>query len=352
MPVLTARPLINVHDVVVAGSHRGRGIAARLFAEVEAIARERGACSSRSKCWTAMRRPARCTGGSALPPTGSTPAWAKRSSCRNGWTERRHIVALALAWAAWLPHPAWSDAPPPAPAMLLAEVYDADVDVTQYWGSEKFDGVRAQWDGRSLRFRGGGTCPGAGMVHRTFPAAPLDGELWIGRGQFDALSGTVRKTRTGGCRMAAGALPGFRAARRGGRLQRTPPADAGNVVAAASVPWLQVVEQTRVADHVELMRQLDAVVRTGGEGLMLHRADAPYLTGRSDALLKLKPWQDAEAVVVGHAPGKGKYQGMTGALEMEMPDGNGASASAAAFPMPSVASRPPSAHASRIAINI
>jgi GNAT superfamily N-acetyltransferase len=38
------RPLVNVHDVVVAPSHRGRGIAARLFAGVEAIARERGAC--------------------------------------------------------------------------------------------------------------------------------------------------------------------------------------------------------------------------------------------------------------------------------------------------------------------
>jgi ribosomal protein S18 acetylase RimI-like enzyme len=38
------RPLVNVHDVVVAASHRGQGIAARLFSEVEAIARERGAC--------------------------------------------------------------------------------------------------------------------------------------------------------------------------------------------------------------------------------------------------------------------------------------------------------------------
>ena len=38
------RPLVNVHDVVVTASHRGRGIAAQLLAEVEAIARERGAC--------------------------------------------------------------------------------------------------------------------------------------------------------------------------------------------------------------------------------------------------------------------------------------------------------------------
>ncbi|MDP2057786.1 MAG: DNA ligase, partial [Thiobacillus sp.] len=46
-----------------------------------------------------------------------------------------------------------------------------------------------------------------------------------------------------------------------------------------------------------------------------------YLTGRSDALLKLKPWQDAEAVVVGYSPGSGKYHGLTGALKVEMPDG-------------------------------
>jgi ribosomal protein S18 acetylase RimI-like enzyme len=38
------KPLVNVHDVVVLESHRGRGIAARLFAEVETLARERGAC--------------------------------------------------------------------------------------------------------------------------------------------------------------------------------------------------------------------------------------------------------------------------------------------------------------------
>ena len=38
------RPLINVHDVVVATSHRGRGVAAQMLALVERIATERGAC--------------------------------------------------------------------------------------------------------------------------------------------------------------------------------------------------------------------------------------------------------------------------------------------------------------------
>ena len=93
------------------------------------------------------------------------------------------------------------------------------------------------------------------------------------------------------------------------------------VVAAAGVPWLQAVEQYRVKDAAELKRHMAAVVKAGGEGLMLHRADAPYLTGRSAVLLKLKPWEDAEARVVGHVPGKGRNDGRLGALIVERPDG-------------------------------
>ena len=230
----------------------------------------------------------------------------------------KHI--LFALWLALAAHPAWADTPPAAPAMLLAEVYAAGVDPAQYWVSEKHDGVRAQWDGRTLRFRGGGIVPAPAWFTAGFPSVPLDGELWIARGRFDALSGTVRKiepvdTEWRRVRYLIFELPGAA----GDFSQRV--RQMQTIVEIAAVPWLQAVEQARVADKAELMRCLDAVLRAGGEGLMLHRADAPYRTGRSDVLLKLKPWQDAEAVVVGHIPGKGKYRGMTGALHMETPDG-------------------------------
>ena len=38
------RPLVNVHDVAVAASHRGYGVAERMLSLVEQVARERGAC--------------------------------------------------------------------------------------------------------------------------------------------------------------------------------------------------------------------------------------------------------------------------------------------------------------------
>ena len=53
----------------------------------------------------------------------------------------------------------------------------------------------------------------------------------------------------------------------------------------------------------------------------MRKRAAPYVIGRSDVLIKLKPLQDAEAVVIEHVPGKGKYQGMMGALRVRTPDG-------------------------------
>lgn len=226
------------------------------------------------------------------------------------------IRALLLLAALAGGPPAQAD----APAMLLAETYAAGVDVSRYLVSEKFDGVRAQWDGRTLRFRGGGTVPAPAWFTAGFPGVPLDGELWLGRNQFDALSGIVRRLEPVDADWHSVHYLVFELPDAPGNFGARY-AQLRALIGAAGVPWLQAVEQTRVADHAELMRRLEAVVRAGGEGLMLHRADAPYITGRNDALLKLKPWLDAEAVVVGHVPGKGKYAGLTGALEMEMPDG-------------------------------
>ena len=84
---------------------------------------------------------------------------------------------------------------------------------------------------------------------------------------------------------------------------------------------MQAVPQWRVASHGELMQQLRAHDKAGAEGLMLRRGDAPYRGGRSEDLLKLKSFDDAEGLVVGHVPGRGKYAGQTGALLVQMPDG-------------------------------
>jgi hypothetical protein len=49
---------------------------------------------------------------------------------------------------------------------------------------------------------------------------------------------------------------------------------------------------------------------------MLHRTEAPYVAGRSPALLKLKPLQDADACVLAHLAGRGRHVGRLGALQL------------------------------------
>ena len=57
-----------------------------------------------------------------------------------------------------------------------------------------------------------------------------------------------------------------------------------------------------------------AVEALGGEGLMLRQPKSLYAVGRSNTLLKVKTFHDAEATVIGHAPGTGKHKGRLGAL--------------------------------------
>lgn len=207
-----------------------------------------------------------------------------------------------------------------APPLLLAEVLRGEVDLPRYWVSEKLDGARALWDGQTLRFRSGNPVAVPAWFIAGLPAEALDGELWMGRGRFDALSAAVRRkvpqeAEWREIRFMVFEQPGGSGTftERAGRLR--------DIVARAGVPWLQAVEQFRVPDNQALQACLAEVVAGGGEGLMLHRDDAPYLTGRSDALLKLKPWLDTEARVIAHLPGKGRLAGMLGALRVETPEG-------------------------------
>ena len=223
------------------------------------------------------------------------------------------LLGLALGFPAL---PSASEAPP----VLLAEVYRGQVDVSQYLVSEKLDGVRAIWNGKTLNFRSGKEINAPRWFIDGLPKQALDGELWLGRQKFDQLSGIVRREVADDqawrqVRYMIFELPGA-----AGDFRERAEA-IRQLVRQANVPWLQEIEQFSVVDRNSLQKLLKNIVKGGGEGLMLHRADAPYETGRSDILLKVKPWKDAEAVVVGVLPGKGKNTGRMGALRVRGQDG-------------------------------
>lgn len=203
---------------------------------------------------------------------------------------------------------------------MLANVYRPGLPLADYWVSEKYDGVRAYWDGQQLWTRHGHRILAPQWFTRGWPSQPLDGELWAGHGRFTAASSATAKEHADdeawrGLRYMVFDLPAHP-----GRFDVRLPALTALLSRHAS-PHLQAVQHRQLADEPSLQALLRETVRAGGEGLMLHRGASHYRGERSDDLLKLKQHLDAEATVVGHVPGKGKYQGLVGALLVQTPEG-------------------------------
>ncbi len=207
-----------------------------------------------------------------------------------------------------------------APALMHARLWHEGDNPKAYWVSEKLDGVRAFWDGQTLRFRSGLPIAAPVWLTAALPKTALDGELWLGRGRFDELSGIVRRqvpvdADWRSVQYMLFDLPGA-AGVFSERAQRLTA-----LVAEVQQPWLHTVAQQHVPNAAALYILLRATIKGGGEGLVLHHANALWSPGRSDALLKLKLQPDEEARVVAHLPGKGRHAGRLGALLLEMPDG-------------------------------
>ncbi len=183
------------------------------------------------------------------------------------------------------------------PPVSLAESYQDGIDVSQYWYSEKLDGIRAYWTGQHLVTRNGNRIYAPEWFTKVLPDYPLDGELWAGRGNFHLVQQTVLdKTPVEG------------AWRRIDFMVFDMPYSAGDyqkryyniqdLVFTIDAPHIKYVEHRAIQDEKHLFTQLDRISQSDGEGVMLRKVSSRYQAGRGSDLLKLKRYEDAEALVL------------------------------------------------------
>lgn len=208
----------------------------------------------------------------------------------------------------------------PKPDIQLASHYDANLEVSDYLVSEKLDGVRGYWTGKQMLTRSGRDIALPISFIKGFPDYPVEGELWLGRGQFEQISSLVRREQTLEQEWQSVRFMIFDLPEHPGTFEQRYIA-MQKLVKHVDSKHLQAISQLSISDNTALFNQLDRVVDEGGEGLMLHYRQAFYQVGRSQFIVKLKPKYDAEAVVIGYTEGKGKYLGMLGALTVKTPDG-------------------------------
>ncbi len=254
----------------------------------------------------------------------SCPAWRNQSvpierrTCkhlrafRSEQAERERLGAMA-------PLKPSTVAKPDVPPLLLAQVWKNDLDLTDWWMSEKLDGVRAWWDGRQFLSRQGNVYHAPDWFSKGLPKKTLDGELWVGRRAFQRTVSIVRRQdRSDHWRQVRYVV--FDAPGVAGPFEERE-AFLNELFHMRPLPHARHLYQARCSGQNDLQAELARIESLGGEGLMLRQPGSRYEAGRSSTLLKVKRFQDAEGQVVEHLPGKGRHKGRLGAVVVQMPDG-------------------------------
>jgi DNA ligase-1 len=207
------------------------------------------------------------------------------------------------------------------PPILLAHPFEeADISPKGWWMSEKLDGVRAYWDGKQFISRQGNIFYAPDWFRNGLPDHPLDGELWMGRHAFQQTISVVKSVDSGDrwkkvCYRAFDmphlTLEGFEK-----RMELLE-----GVLKHRHSDFFKMVDQNPCLGLDHLKQELDRLVALGAEGVMIREPKSRYVAARSATILKVKPWKDAEATVIGYEAGKGRHKGRTGGLEVRTPEG-------------------------------
>jgi DNA ligase-1 len=187
------------------------------------------------------------------------------------------------------------------PKAMLAHKYDAKKHSgKKFYASEKLDGIRAMFLDGVLYTRGGNPVRAPAWFLEKIPDGTFDGELFGGRGRFQETSSIVMGPSTNPLwkTVTYKIFDDWKStdpfSKTYDKLTRKLP-----LCSSSSSATVCLEPHTEVSNNRSVQSFYDDVVRQGGEGLML-RSNVPYKPGtRSNAILKVKKMQDAEAKVVG-----------------------------------------------------
>jgi len=212
------------------------------------------------------------------------------------------------------------------PLFMRAESYinrktrEPEYSATGYYISEKYDGQRAQWDPEHNRLisRFGNiiTCPDWFLACFKGLTVPIDGELFMGYGNWD-LTGLFRQLKPDEDLWKRVKLMLFDIAdptagtflKRREQLERL--YKDRNWGATG---FIELVNIKQMQNDKEIQEVFKAVVARGGEGVMLNSPLHTYCDGKTSAILKYKQVMDEQCIIVNYKMGKGRHYGKLGSF--------------------------------------
>jgi DNA ligase-1 len=234
--------------------------------------------------------------------------------------------------------------------------YLTDLSIKQppigWYMSEKFDGQRAIWDGSKFVTRGSSS-----GEPRVYPYVPiwfialmppgiaLDGEFFIARGKFSQTTSILKtklkdeseRKKKDNSKMDLGK----RWLEVKYQVFDTPTnepfekrlKDLELIVQERCKVWnlielppylkkgkcpLVLTKQYLIKSMDQLYTYYDELVSNEAEGVMIRAPKIPYLPKRTKLMLKLKPEEESECIIVGYVPGKGQFENMLGSFSCKL----------------------------------
>jgi len=164
---------------------------------------------------------------------------------------------------------------------LLTNILPSDV--SGWWASEKYDGIRAIWTGCYLMTRQGKRLKAPAWFTAKLPKnVRLDGELWMGRGTFDALQSNLQKK---GSKWEGVKFMVFDLAEQGAFEDRY--SKLSDIRKKFPSHVEMVIHWPITSHHMLDLMEFD-VVSNGGEGLVIRRPQSQYRPGRMGDVIKIK----------------------------------------------------------------
>lgn len=151
-------------------------------------------------------------------------------------------------------------------------------DLSGWYISEKFDGCRAYWDGRTLWSRGGVAIEIPDAWAEALPSGQaLDGELYFGVGGSRKCATAIRCGKF----LDGMQLRVFDAPQEiGGYVERLAAVEVNDIVMPVSVRTAQ--------SSADVLAEMRRIQERGGEGVMARHPGLGYQPGRTSQLLKVK----------------------------------------------------------------
>ncbi|EAI4429246.1 DNA ligase [Campylobacter lari] len=211
--------------------------------------------------------------------------------------------------------------------ILLFKVYDEktfkDVNLSHYLMSEKLDGIRGLWSGKSMQTRAGNAINLPSFFTKNFPEFELDGELWIKRTSFEEISSLIRQENPDEKLWQKVSYNVFDVPNACEEFKLNPCTLEARLevlkkyLAKNPNDFIKIIPQTHIKDKNHLEQFYQDIISHKGEGVIIRLNNAPYEKKRSNNAFKLKPFDDAECIVKKHFEGKGKFEGKMGSLLCE-----------------------------------